>query len=1614
MANFSQTSGEYQVPQPMLEVLQKLIEAGKSAETINIATGIDTEQVRRLLANDSRQLERLVEAIKDKSRRFRCAQSNRLMVSPMMAADGNYYEQSILQAHPSISTEHVMLNPKLKKEIAEFSKDSLKALEGCLNQKEPQGDALYLAAECLSVLSLEADLESVLKVLGAVEGKGAKTLTEKLKDLVPGEYLLSLMNQTVRLLPYQTLCLAKLVILHPLNERAFEEAFRCFTEQLSQVSLSPGVVELADELSERLSSSQLGHLNSVLERQPREEGVEDKLQALRLKEAYLRLREGDVETAVSLVSILHISPRLEEELLKFYEEAGMPSAKLTILKHKLSASLEALRQDSPSVAATISIVYKLFDTQLSTLRTETVTQESFTSLRAEVGALRADVANGEDTARQATTNQEALIQELVNQSQSTGAATQKSFASLKAEVDVVHKAGTKARKEAKQAQTAQSAFVSKLEAQSKKTEAANLKSFADLRTALDAVHVTLTETRNEATSRMQRLKDQSEKRDIANQNSLKSLKDELERLKSELTEAQRLLQGTRELVDHLVETTRESVALSQRQESASSLNQEEYQTSPHVLSSRDAPDSAQYALSPSSDHQRLIESPPLASSIVSSLDTCEVCLRSQVDVELSCKHKCCQRCFVSYLSELDAVQGDTFQVKCFLPTCEEVIEEDNLKALLSEDQLLKLAPKSLLCKCNKGKLEAVDDKCLRCRVNDPEEIKVENRKLIAEMGGKACPRCGEGLFLEKGCHFVKCPSSTCETYFCWLCESVRALEEHYDHYPKGPFGSVCDGMQAAGKKENPAFECSCKSPSQWRFPCSDIICARCLRSFVLSQVNSHGFSVERFPCPKCSSVLPLDSLHRLFGDEYLFDTAMDLALLDASNLVASCEKCFLPSPTYVKLSCDHILCYNCMQAKIDQGHQSMNGREMKCPVSTCDTELSSADLSQFYPEHDVLRQEELRLKASQETKVWCPCCNNMNAIKRDSTSLTCCYCSKKCCLLCKQESREFHDCQIEADARCPKCARVLERNSCKYFYCSHCSSLGCRLCRHFISDLGEHFPSASGCINRRTLSVNSRPTTSVKAEFTCRCHKPAYTRLNSCDHSVCASCCQAYIIEQHSSPSFNIEAVGCPKCMTAIPSSVMLNLIFTSEADFKAKTRPMFECSICLVKSKVEDSITLDCEHRFCEGCIKDYISHLVRSDNVDSTKLVCPSDRCSQEISDTILHALLSQDVFDKLVEFRLRRLFDSCPSGCGYIADNDDRERLFNCEKCRAVYCRDCKERTTEQHRCKVKNPEETKGESRRLLAEMVGKACPRCGEGLFLENESNFVQCPSSTCLAYFCWLCEGVLTSGECFTHYPQGSFGSVCVGMQEADRKLNRTFESSMLTTSQSKTESSQISLEILARTEADKPRKSCPKCSFTKTKFGTANIQSCTKCQSYFCWLCEQALDYRQRLSHLDYRYSYCVGLQARDREKRASRLSHCACTAPVKLRLPCGHRSCKDCLLSSALPTSDTSQVKCSTCYAEVPRDLLRSLKEDEQRKTTAHLRGSNPAVFSNPYSKPCPSCQLPCYNLLNQMTVRCSCNKEFCWQCRTLFTHTTRQSDHFAKEKGVTKCKYLIGGRR
>jgi hypothetical protein len=111
------TSHGEEVPQPLLEAIHKLVHAGASPEAICSVLGLKLEEVQQVLAKDLFQDAKMTESIREKSK------NNRLKTSPVMAS-GNSIEQSHLESHPTISSEHVTLRPKKKAKILEICMES--------------------------------------------------------------------------------------------------------------------------------------------------------------------------------------------------------------------------------------------------------------------------------------------------------------------------------------------------------------------------------------------------------------------------------------------------------------------------------------------------------------------------------------------------------------------------------------------------------------------------------------------------------------------------------------------------------------------------------------------------------------------------------------------------------------------------------------------------------------------------------------------------------------------------------------------------------------------------------------------------------------------------------------------------------------------------------------------------------------------------------------------------------------------------------------------------------------------------------------------------------------------------------------------------------------------------------------------------------------------------------------------------------------------------------------------------------------------------------------------------------------------------------------------------
>merc|ERR1712232_1451380 len=78
-------------------------------------------------------------------------------------------------------------------------------------------------------------------------------------------------------------------------------------------------------------------------------------------------------------------------------------------------------------------------------------------------------------------------------------------------------------------------------------------------------------------------------------------------------------------------------------------------------------------------------------------------------------------------------------------------------------------------------------------------------QLILEQGRKRCPVCRAPSERESGCNFMQCRSEICRkrTYWCFVCGKSMPKEEHYAHYPRGPYEDECN--DGKGLAAHPPF-----------------------------------------------------------------------------------------------------------------------------------------------------------------------------------------------------------------------------------------------------------------------------------------------------------------------------------------------------------------------------------------------------------------------------------------------------------------------------------------------------------------------------------------------------------------------------------------------------------------------------------------------------------------------------------------------------------------------------------------------------------------------------------------------------------------------------------------
>eukprot|EP00930_Biecheleria_cincta_P087427 TRINITY_DN7665_c0_g1_i1.p1 TRINITY_DN7665_c0_g1~~TRINITY_DN7665_c0_g1_i1.p1 ORF type:complete len:554 (-),score=92.93 TRINITY_DN7665_c0_g1_i1:154-1815(-) len=214
---------------------------------------------------------------------------------------------------------------------------------------------------------------------------------------------------------------------------------------------------------------------------------------------------------------------------------------------------------------------------------------------------------------------------------------------------------------------------------------------------------------------------------------------------------------------------------------------------------------------------------------------CPLCLEQVArdgSIELDCSHGFCTECFRSYLtSKIREAQVADDELVCPLPDCKTEITVAQVQGAVEGSELwdkflgfrqsLFENGNIVACptpQCGKFLVEADLDFatcpmcqkefCLRCGQAKHEGVSCEDFKawhadnskaddhfeeLLAQQQWRRCPKCRAPSERESGCNFMQCRSAVCRkrTFWCYVCGKQMAKEDHYTHYPRGPYEDDC-------------------------------------------------------------------------------------------------------------------------------------------------------------------------------------------------------------------------------------------------------------------------------------------------------------------------------------------------------------------------------------------------------------------------------------------------------------------------------------------------------------------------------------------------------------------------------------------------------------------------------------------------------------------------------------------------------------------------------------------------------------------------------------------------------------------------------------------------------
>ncbi|XP_040037688.2 E3 ubiquitin-protein ligase RNF14 isoform X1 [Gasterosteus aculeatus] len=245
-------------------------------------------------------------------------------------------------------------------------------------------------------------------------------------------------------------------------------------------------------------------------------------------------------------------------------------------------------------------------------------------------------------------------------------------------------------------------------------------------------------------------------------------------------------------------------------------------------------------------------------------------------------------------------------------------------------------------------------------------------------------------------------------------------------------------------------------------------------------------------------------------------------------------------------------------------------------------------------------------------------------------------------------------------------------------------------------------------------------------------------------------------------------------------------LDFDEEQRQKAFDGKVFGCGICFVEKLGSSCLCFkECQHVYCKACMTEYFQIQIRDGNVQC--LNCPEPKCTSIATPSQVKQLVDEELFARYDRLLLQSSLDGmadvvyCPrQSCATAVMVEPDSTMGICSVCQYAFCTLCKLGYHGLSHCKIPAEELRNLRDEYLSATSVGKkfmeqrfgkrviqkaveesfsrdwlnenckGCPRCGTNIQKADGCNKMTCTS--CKQYFCWLCLGLLSKVNPYSHF----------------------------------------------------------------------------------------------------------------------------------------------------------------------------------------------------------------------------------------------------------------------